>query len=157
MHWLLHSHYQLLGRHNPLVATVGSLGCDLWQWEPISQGWSRCWGQRVQCRRCALRWVGQRTTLGTSSPIGYLKFLGRTENWITVKLTLYFLVAYRHQHIRFFSFFMLPPAHHSYHCELITCSSHVHSQIATSCRAEVFTCWSGLETPMHLELRASKL
>jgi len=27
------------------------------------------------------------------------RLLGRTENWVTVKLTLYFLVACRHQHI----------------------------------------------------------
>ena len=34
---------------------------------------------------------------GLHLPLLYLKFLGHTENWVTVKLTLYFLVACRHQ------------------------------------------------------------
>ena len=33
--------------------------------------------------------LSSRYTLATSSPIGYLKFLGRTDNWVTVKLTLW--------------------------------------------------------------------
>jgi len=31
MHRLLHSDNELLGRHNPLVAAVRGLACDLWQ------------------------------------------------------------------------------------------------------------------------------
>jgi len=104
--------------------------------------------------------LSSRYTLATSSPIGYLKFLGRTDNWVTVKLTLWeWQISFLDANI------------HALLVQAVTLDSLLHASPRPSLLSlAVIVLWAhnmlvtcahhsqtALETPMHSERRASKV